>query len=65
MSGKKNIGSTLILLLTAMIWGSSFVFQKYAVEQLSASFIVAGRFTIAGILLMAITFRKWKTIDRG
>ena len=65
MSGKKNIGSTLLLLLTAMIWGSSFVFQKYAVEQLSASFIVAGRFTIAGILLMAITFRKWKTIDRG
>ena len=65
MSGKKNIGSTLLLLLTAMIWGSSFVFQKYAVEQLSASFIVAGRFTIVGILLMAITFRKWKTIDRG
>ena len=65
MSGKKNIGSTLLLLLTAMIWGSSFVFQKYAVEQLSASFIVAGRFTIAGLLLLAITVRKWKTIDRG
>ena len=33
MSGKNKIGSTLILFLTAAIWGSSFVFQKYAVEQ--------------------------------
>ena len=65
MSGKNKIGSTLILFLTAAIWGSSFVFQKYAVEQLPASFIVAGRFTIAGFLLLAITAKKWKTIDRG
>ena len=65
MSDQKNIGATLILLLTAAIWGSSFVFQKYAVEQLSASFIVAGRFTVAGILLALITMKKWKTIDRG
>ena len=65
MSSKNRIGSTLILFLTAAIWGSSFVFQKYAVEQLPASFIVAGRFTIAGILLLVITAKKWKTIDRG
>ena len=65
MSGKKNIGAVLMLILTAAIWGSSFVFQKYAVEQLPAAFIVAGRFTIAGILLMIITAKKWKTIDRG
>ena len=65
MNGKRNIGATLILFLTAAIWGSSFVFQKYAVEQLPAAFIVAGRFTIAGILLLVITAKKWKTIDRG
>ena len=55
MNGKRNIGAILILFLTAAIWGSSFVFQKYAVEQLPAAFIVAGRFTIAGILLLVIT----------
>jgi len=65
MNGKRNIGAILILFLTAAIWGSSFVFQKYAVEQLPAAFIVAGRFTIAGILLMGITAKKWKMIDRG
>ena len=65
MNGKRKIGAILILFLTASIWGSSFVFQKYAVEQLPAAFIVAGRFTIAGILLALITMKKWKTIDRG
>ena len=65
MSNTRNIGATLILFLTAAIWGSSFVFQKYAVEQLPAAFIVAGRFTIAGILQALITMKKWKTIDRG
>jgi len=65
MSNKNNIGAMLILILTAAIWGSSFVFQKYAVEQLPASFVVAGRFTVAGILLLVITAKKWKHIDRG
>ena len=65
MRNTRNIGATLILFLTAAIWGSSFVFQKYAVEQLPAAFIVAGRFTIAGILLALITMKKWKTVDRG
>lgn len=65
MNGKNKLKSTFILLLTAAIWGSSFVFQKYAVEQLSASFIVAGRFSVAGILLVLITMKKWKNIDRG
>ena len=64
MSNTRNIGATLILFLTAAIWGSSFVFQKYAVEQLPAAFIVAGRFTVAGILLALITMKKWKTIDK-
>lgn len=65
MNGRRNIGATLILFLTAAIWGSSFVFQKYAVEQLPAAFIVAGRFTIAGILLLILTAKKWKAMDKG
>lgn len=64
MCNKKNIGAMLMLILTAAIWGSSFVFQKYAAEQLPAAFIVAGRFTVAGILLLILTAKKWHTIDR-
>lgn len=65
MRNKKNIGAVLILFLTAAIWGSSFVFQKCAADQLPSSSVVAGRFTIASILLMVITAKKWKTMDRG
>ena len=65
MNGKRNIGATLILFLTAAIWGSSFVFQKYAVEQLPAAFIVAGRFTIAGILLLVITAKNGRPLTEG
>ncbi len=65
MNTKRNIVAILVLFLTAAIWGSSFVFQKYAAEQLPASFVVAGRFTIASILLIVITAKKWKTMDRG
>ena len=65
MNGKRNIGAILILFLTATIWGSSFVFQNCAADQLPSSFVVAGRFTIASILLMAITAKKWKVMDKG
>ena len=65
MSQKKKIWATLALLLTAAIWGSAFVFQKFAVEELSTSFIVASRFTIAGVLTAIATIKKWHRIDKG
>lgn len=65
MSQNKRLWATLALLLTAGIWGSAFVFQKFAVEELSTSFIVASRFTIAGVLTAVATIKKWKRIDKG
>ena len=64
MSSKKNIWASLALLITAIIWGSGFVFQKYASEELSASFIVAARFTIAGIAIAIATAKKWKRMNK-
>lgn len=65
MSKEKKIWATIALLLTAAIWGSAFVFQKFAVDELSTSFIIASRFTIAGILTAIATIKKWHRIDRG
>ncbi|MDD3394707.1 MAG: DMT family transporter [Anaerotignum sp.] len=65
MSQNKRLWATLALLLTAGIWGSAFVFQKFAVEELSTSFIIASRFTIAGVLTAVATIKKWHRIDRG
>lgn len=65
MSQKKKLWATIALLLTAAIWGSAFVFQKFAVDELSTSFIIASRFTIAGVLTAIATIKKWHRIDKG
>ena len=62
---RRNAGSTFALLLTAAIWGSAFVFQKFAADELSASFIVAARFSAAGVITALATIKKWHRIDRG
>lgn len=61
----KRTRAHLLLLLTAIIWGSAFVFQKFATEELSSWFITAARFTIAAVLLGIITFHKWGRLDKG
>ncbi|MDD4844166.1 MAG: DMT family transporter [Anaerotignum sp.] len=65
MSQNKKIWATVMLIVTAAIWGSAFVFQKFAVDEVSTSFIVASRFTIAGILTIIATVKKWRRIDKG
>lgn len=65
MEQKKRIQAHLLLLLTAIIWGSAFVFQKFATEQLSSWFITAARFSIAAVLLWGITFPKWGKLNKG
>lgn len=65
MNQHKQLWASLALLLTAAIWGGGFVFQKFAVAELSTPFIIASRFTIAGILTAAATVKKWHRIDKG
>ncbi|WP_304507433.1 DMT family transporter [Anaerotignum sp.] len=65
MNRNKKLWATLMLLLTAAIWGSAFVFQKFAVDELSTSFIVASRFTVAGVMIAIATIKKWHRIDKG
>ena len=62
---RRNAGATFALLLTAAICGSAFVFQKFAADELSASFIVAARFSAAGVITALATIKKWHRIDRG
>ena len=65
MEQKKRIQAHLLLLLTAIIWGSAFVFQKLVTEELSSWFITAARFSVAAVLLWVITFKKWGRLDKG
>ena len=65
MEQKKRMWAHGLWLLTSIIWGSAFVFQKFATEELSSWFITAARFTIAAVLLWVITYRKWGRLNRG
>lgn len=64
MLENKRTRAHLLLLLTAIIWGSAFVFQKFATEELSGWFITATRFTIAAVMLWVVTYKKWGRLDK-
>ena len=53
---KKKTQAKLALLLTAMLWGSTFALGKLATDAFSVSFIIAFRFTIASIVLLFVAF---------
>jgi drug/metabolite transporter (DMT)-like permease len=48
--------ANLLLLLTASIWGSSFVFQKMAMEVMDPFIFNALRFLLAGLCLLPIRY---------
>lgn len=60
----------LLLLLLAFIWGSSFILMKFGLfgpngDTLFTSWQVgAMRISFAGLVLLPVTLRKWKSIPR-
>ena len=66
MTEKKNptLGR-LALLVTTLIWGTSFVVQKNTLDNISTLHLLAFRFTIAAVLMFIIAAKDIKKIDRG
>ena len=61
---KKSTVAKIVLFLTAMLWGSTFAIGKLAAEVFSASFIIALRFLIAGIVLLIVAYPQRKELDK-
>lgn len=61
----KALWSKLGLLLTTMIWGSTFVVVKDATSALPPSYIIVWRFAAAAVFLSLIFFRRLKRIGRA
>ena len=59
---KKEYLGKLGLLVTAMIWGSGFTFSSIALEYFTTFQIIALRFSIAFIILMALNAKRLKEI---
>jgi len=61
---KKTTIAKIALFLTAALWGSTFTIGKLASEVFSPSFIIALRFSIAGIALLIAASPKLKQLDK-
>ncbi len=57
--------ASLILLLTAAIWGSTFTVTKYTADVFSPYYIIALRFTIAAAVLTVPVWKRRRGLDAG
>lgn len=59
---KAQLGNSLLLLLTAIIWGSAFVAQSVAQDYIESFTIICTRSIIGGLVLIPVIFAlgKWK-----
>jgi hypothetical protein len=66
---RKNINlsriASLALFAAAFIWGTSFVIMKDVSERLPPSFLLAVRFTIACLLLSAISWKRLQRLNKS
>ena len=61
---KQSAIAKLALLLTAMLWGSTFTIGKLATEAFSPSFSIAFRFLVASVALLFAAWPLWKQLDK-
>ncbi|MBQ2020866.1 MAG: DMT family transporter [Peptococcaceae bacterium] len=54
----------LALLLATLIWGSSFIIMKDALDDITTYYLLAIRFTGAFVLLGIVFWKKWKHINK-
>ena len=69
MSDQKNSGilarlSPFLMILTTIIWGSSFVVMKNSVDVLPTFWLLAIRFSVAAVVLALIFLPRWKFFSR-
>lgn len=58
-----KIKGTILLLLAALIWGSSFIVMKSAVDFLTTNVLLFVRFTLATIAMMILFYKYNKDIS--
>lgn len=63
MNNKANLGRTC-LILTTMIWGSSFVILKSALDSITPLWVLAIRFSGAAILMLIACLPRLKKLDK-
>lgn len=57
-----NFASSIRLILLAMIWGSSFMFQRIAVPELGPNWVAAGRLILGALVLLLVMLAMRKPL---
>lgn len=65
MKNRMGLWGRLALLTTAVIWGSSFVILKNAIDGLGVMWVLAMRFTISAVLLLALAGKRLRSMSRA
>lgn len=63
-SGQRRLAGVALLLMTAIIWGSSFVVMKDAVDHYPVNYLLALRFSIGGAFLCLLFRRKLVSLGK-
>ena len=61
--GAKSGAAKIILLLSTVLWGSSYFVLKDTLDEVPPYFLLSFRFLVAAVLLGLICFRKWKLFN--
>lgn len=65
MKNRMGLWGRLALLTTAVIWGSSFVILKNAIDGLGVMWVLTMRFTISAVLLLALAGKRLRSMSRA
>jgi drug/metabolite transporter (DMT)-like permease len=67
MSHEKNLSriASVALFAAALIWGTSFVIMKDVSDRLPPSLLLAIRFTIACLLLGALSWKRFRKMNKS
>ncbi|MER1985781.1 MAG: DMT family transporter [Solibacillus sp.] len=60
----KNYKGEILMLITAVMWGSGFVGMAMGLEYLTVFQLMAGRFILATVLLCLVFYKKLKLITK-
>ena len=52
------------LLLCAMIWGTSFVVLKNALDSMGTMWVLSIRFTVSALVMLAVAGKRIKTVSK-
>ena len=56
--------ANLLLTLTAMIWGSSFVVQQIGTGELGTISFTGSRFLVGAMLVLPFAIRQWRQVEK-